>query len=1210
MSRRRKKSGGAASGSDNGGSATLERQVRDLELSVKKQGLERQLGISESAIKTVNRMDWLPNFWGGANGGFGGGGLAMGGLTERRDGNNAPFVMTEEDLRQQRAFARLVTTAESVGVGIVKTLTDYVIGDGYIYKAIARRGKQTPDGLLEEVQDVIDEFDEDNKFTGNLDKELYNRDLADGETFLGLHPNQAGRVKARVIEPEYVTDTGNLPLDDDTLYEKFGIVREHADNCTFGLHTPDHDVVDVIGYCVQWDTGTRDYLPKLYVEHSKRNSFQNVKRGMTDFYPVWKWILQQSRILENTGEAAAEQAAIAYIIQHVKGTSKDQVESMVRNNADYEQNVYGQNGTREVSKRHHPPGTHKHISEGMEYQPGPTGHERGSAFLDVVQGILRQVAVRWCHDTDTECLTDSGWKEYDKLSSDDRIGTMNQKTGKLEFQAPTKIHIYDYAGPMVRVKNAKVDMMVTPDHRMYLLTPRGRDRVFDVGRFYPAWDLVEGNRHRQYAIPTAMACEEGWKPESITIPSVDGRGRLNFKKAESIRELVSSGSSIAGTAREFSVTPGAVRQIVSNKTYRRENASQYQDQCFDAIPFIKFIGHFLSEGWTTIQKEQANYRVGLCQGIGNEAFEDIKSSIHLLGHKVFESITPAGTKRVSPIGETEMTADFYQWEVLNKSLCLWLRENCGEGSRNKRIPSQFKMLVPELLEVLLHALWQGDGGNATANVMEYHTASRQLADDVQEIAVRCGYVATVRGRQGSQWRVRFRLADRVGFTPIDNVQISEYVGKVWCVSVPNGTMVTRRHGTVAVSGNCMSEGQISGDDSNNNMASGIVAGSRFHVSCRSEQGMRKQYYRQIFWKVLLFNYHAGRFERFGFAPGQKSWREFKRTIDLQIEAPPINERNKLEEEQIRQIRQAAKVLSRKTWQAQAELDGEVEDKHIQEEAERDAATGKPHGQPPGEQPPVGQPPAGIRDPKTAAPAAGMSDLPSISKELGAPEGVGPVMSRQQIELLVTEMVQSQMIREQTPPELLPKHAVQFHGLTILIENPKGSVRRGVGADGKPWANTMAAHYGEVIGLAGADGDYVDVFLGPNADSELVFVMDQIDQQTGEFDEHKAFLGFNSKLGAVGAYLGSYDAGWKVGPIRAMHIDEFRDWVMTGRHSGAVKPQAGAGSPQAGAESASDLVAECKGCGDSDTGAELSDEAKAFLQLLKQQPANRIVESYP
>ena len=38
--------------------------------------------------------------------------------------------------------------------------------------------------------------------------------------------------------------------------------------------------------------------------------------------------------------------------------------------------------------------------------------------------------------------------------------------------------------------------------------------------------------------------------------------------------------------------------------------------------------------------------------------------------------------------------------------------------------------------------------------------------------------------------------------------------------------------------------------------------------------------------------------------------------------------------------------------------------------------------------------------------------------------------------------------------------------------------------------------------------------------------------------------------------------------------------------------------------------ECKGCGDSDTGAELSDEAKAFLQLLKQQPANRIVESYP
>lgn len=40
-----------------------------------------------------------------------------------------------------------------------------------------------------------------------------------------------------------------------------------------------------------------------------------------------------------------------------------------------------------------------------------------------------------------------------------------------------------------------------------------------------------------------------------------------------------------------------------------------------------------------------------------------------------------------------------------------------------------------------------------------------------------------------------------------------------------------------------------------------------------------------------------------------------------------------------------------------------------------------------------------------------------------------------------------------------KAKIRWNGLILVIENPKGSTRRGVSADGKPWANLMKHHYG-------------------------------------------------------------------------------------------------------------------------------------------------------
>jgi Inorganic Pyrophosphatase len=125
------------------------------------------------------------------------------------------------------------------------------------------------------------------------------------------------------------------------------------------------------------------------------------------------------------------------------------------------------------------------------------------------------------------------------------------------------------------------------------------------------------------------------------------------------------------------------------------------------------------------------------------------------------------------------------------------------------------------------------------------------------------------------------------------------------------------------------------------------------------------------------------------------------------------------------------------------------------------------------------------------------------------------------------------------------------GLPIAIETPKGRFRRGVGANGRPWAVRMPAHYGYVKGTVGADGDHVDVYLGPlahEAEQHPVFVVDQVDAKTRRFDEAKCLLGFPDRTAAIAAYDAAFsdDMGMqRRGAVCRMTWQEFRGWLKAG-----------------------------------------------------------------
>lgn len=124
-----------------------------------------------------------------------------------------------------------------------------------------------------------------------------------------------------------------------------------------------------------------------------------------------------------------------------------------------------------------------------------------------------------------------------------------------------------------------------------------------------------------------------------------------------------------------------------------------------------------------------------------------------------------------------------------------------------------------------------------------------------------------------------------------------------------------------------------------------------------------------------------------------------------------------------------------------------------------------------------------------------------------------------------------------------KGHVRVDGFDISIENPKGSVRSGTDAKGNRWETQMNNDYGYIRGTQTTDGDHIDIFLSDDPTKGSVFVVDQVNPETGEFDEHKVMYGFPDVEAARAAYLSNYDEGWQgLGNITEVSKEDFKGWL--------------------------------------------------------------------
>jgi len=363
-----------------------------------------------------------------------------------------------------------------------------------------------------------------------------------------------------------------------------------------------------------------------------------------------------------------------------------------------------------------------------------------------------------CYDDKTEFLTDTGWVQAPKIHEEHRFATINPKTLTLEFQDPEEVYHIPYTGKMYRIQNQQLDLLVTPHHKQFT-AKRGNQKL------YGALDLDDQE------LPSLFSLDEAQE--------IIGQPRRYLKAAKWKGD----------SAAFYYIEPGTYAGVGPKPTHGMN---------IPASIWAEFMGWFLSEGSTYFNKANYSYVTEISQdkNVNPENYDRIRTVMEFFGLTLEE--TDSGI-RVKHKGLFERLA------LLGKA-------------REKYIPREILDMEPRHLRLFLDAAVRGDGSETwdaeTGHYgnKKYWTASKRLADGIQEVAAKLGIAANIKreSRRGDDacYYISLsgsRLAPWVNWSSTTKSnQVEEwedYDGVVHCATVPNGTLLVRRNGKAVFSGN-------------------------------------------------------------------------------------------------------------------------------------------------------------------------------------------------------------------------------------------------------------------------------------------------------------------------------------------------------------------------------------------------------------------------
>ncbi len=364
--------------------------------------LTRQLGASESM------QGWLGEGWGDTVDksdryfdGIGGIGriadldvssVQQSRPEDRRHGDNWPIWRTEYEHAQIRAVARLLADIDEVAISALDNLVNYSIGNGLAYSVNPKQKDATTDDkrLAAIVTDAMERFLDANKIEREFDREEFRRLHRDGETALGLFAGKGGIPDVRLIDPSFIAEP-----DNPQAIERYVGERENL-NWKYGIATTG-DTTKIRHAYVSWYGDDLDYdvIPESQLVCSKRNVDMEVKRGLSDLFAVWRNLQNAGKLLNNTIQGAAIQAAIAYIRKHSAKTRNDQIQDFVAGGASARTVTKMGGGSKTVYEKRNRPGMILDTPNDGDITAGPMGQMRQPVYIEVVQAALRLVGVRF-----------------------------------------------------------------------------------------------------------------------------------------------------------------------------------------------------------------------------------------------------------------------------------------------------------------------------------------------------------------------------------------------------------------------------------------------------------------------------------------------------------------------------------------------------------------------------------------------------------------------------------------------------------------------------------------------------------------------------------------------------------------------------------------------------------------------------------------------
>jgi DNA modification methylase len=374
--------------------------------------------------------------------------------------------------------------------------------------------------------------------------------------------------------------------------------------------------------------------------------------------------------------------------------------------------------------------------------------EIGFGFFGIVDleedSPHRSKTTAWgCYDKETKVMTDKGLKLFKDVDiENDLFVTLNVKTNNIEYQKAFDYIEKPFKGELISIKHKGVDLLITDNHNMIISENSGNV-------IKPYNEITSG---------------------SFSIP----RQHNGLNSTQNIDKMS---------------IPSVSYGLRTKKEYRKETPIE-----IEMNDWLKFLGIFLTDGSFTYDEKRGIYKVSIFQK--KEKFlNEIESLLDKL---------PFNFK---------YKKNKHEYYTCSKQLVSFLVETKNKNQRT--IPDYVFKCSKEQKEILLKWLFYGDGSfTENKELWKISVCSKTMVNQICRLLLDTGrmfslyeYNSTEREYDGKLMRSNYPMTTiqiitkENTYITKEHISYVEYEDNVYCVSVPNKTLLVEKSGQLIWCGN-------------------------------------------------------------------------------------------------------------------------------------------------------------------------------------------------------------------------------------------------------------------------------------------------------------------------------------------------------------------------------------------------------------------------